>query len=76
MRPVCANATKFSKVPNLNRPAFPEIERPNEWPETQRGQLMAVFQDIASMDRILYAIFVHENKSQETRAPFAPTHKF
>ena len=36
---------------------------------------MAVFQDIASMDRILYAIFAHENKSQGMSAPFVPTHK-
>ena len=35
---------------------------------------MVVFQDIKSMDRILHAIFAHENKSQGTSASFAPAH--
>ena len=41
----------------------------------RRTRPMGVFQDITSMDRILYAIFTHENKSQGTGAPFALTHK-
>lgn len=40
----------------------------------RRTRPMGVFQDITSMDRILYAIFTHENKSQGTGAPFALTH--
>ncbi len=41
----------------------------------RRTRPMGVFQDITSMDRILFAIFTHEIKSQGTGAPFALTHK-
>ena len=41
----------------------------------RRTRPMGVFQDITSMDRILFAIFTHENKSQGTGAPFSLTHK-
>lgn len=40
----------------------------------RRTRPMGVFQDITSMDRILYAIFTHENKSQGTNTPFQLTH--
>ena len=41
----------------------------------RRTRPMGVFQDITSMDRILYAIFTHENKSQGINQPFPLTHK-
>lgn len=41
----------------------------------RRTRPMGVFQDITSMDRILYAIFINENKSQGTHTTFALTHK-
>jgi len=41
----------------------------------RRTRPMGVFQDITSMDRILYAIFIHENKTQRTGTPFSLTHK-
>ena len=40
----------------------------------RRTRPMGVFQDITSMDRILYAIFIHENKAQGTGTPFSLTH--
>jgi hypothetical protein len=35
---------------------------------------MGTFQDRTSMDRILFAVFTHENKSQGISAPFLLTH--
>ena len=35
---------------------------------------MGTFQDRTSMDRILFAVFIHENKSQGFSAPFLMTH--
>jgi hypothetical protein len=34
---------------------------------------MGVFQDRTSMDRILFAVFMHENKMQGISAPFLVT---
>ncbi len=34
---------------------------------------MGVFQDTTSMDRILFAVFNHENKMQGISTPFALT---
>ena len=36
---------------------------------------MGVFSDKTSMDRILYAIFMYENKSEEVYPIFLVTHK-
>jgi hypothetical protein len=35
---------------------------------------MGVFQDKTSMDRILFAVFTHENKIQGINTPFLLTH--
>ena len=35
---------------------------------------MGTFQDKTSMDRILFAVFSHENKSQSVSTPFLLTH--
>jgi len=39
----------------------------------RRTRPMGVFQDKTSMDRILFAVFTHENKSQGVSAPFLLT---
>jgi len=40
----------------------------------RRTRPMGTFQDKTSMDRILFAVFTHENKSQGVSAPFPLTH--
>ena len=40
----------------------------------RRTRPMGTFQDKTSMDRILYAVFIHENKSQGISTPFSLTH--
>jgi putative transposase len=40
----------------------------------RRTRPMGTFQDKTSMDRILFAVFAHENKSQGTGTPFLLTH--
>lgn len=40
----------------------------------RRTRPMGVFQDRTSMDRILFAVFTHENKMQGISAPFLMTH--
>lgn len=40
----------------------------------RRTRPMGVFQDRTSMDRILFAVFTHENKSQGVSTPFLLTH--
>ena len=40
----------------------------------RRTRPMGTFQDKISMDRILYAVFAHENKSQGISAPVSLTH--
>ena len=41
----------------------------------RRTRPMGTFQDRTSMDRILFAVFSHENKSQGASTPFPLTHK-
>ena len=40
----------------------------------RRTRPMGTFQDRTSMDRILFAVFTHENKSQGASTPFSLTH--
>jgi putative transposase len=40
----------------------------------RRTRPMGTFQDKTSMDRILFAVFTHENKSQGLSTPFSLTH--
>ena len=40
----------------------------------RRTRPMGTFQDKTSMDRILYAVFIHENKSQGITTPISLTH--
>ena len=40
----------------------------------RRTRPMGTFQDKTSMDRILYAVFTHENKSQGISTPVSLTH--
>lgn len=40
----------------------------------RRTRPMGTFQDKTSMDRILFAVFTHENKSQGVSTPFLLTH--
>ena len=40
----------------------------------RRTRPMGTFQDRTSMDRILFAVFIHQNKSQGTSSPFSLTH--
>ena len=35
---------------------------------------MGTFQDRTSMDRILFAVFIHENKEQGVSTPLSLTH--
>ena len=41
----------------------------------RRTRPMGTFQDRTSMDRILFAVFTHQNKTQGTATPFPLTHK-
>ena len=41
----------------------------------RRTRPMGTFQDRTSMDRILFAVFTHQNKAQGTATPFPLTHK-
>ena len=41
----------------------------------RRTRPMGTFQDRTSMDRILFAVFNHQNKCQGTATPFTLTHK-
>ena len=41
----------------------------------RRTRPMGAFQDRTSMDRILFAVFNHQNKCQGTATPFPLTHK-
>ena len=40
----------------------------------RRTRPMGTFQDRTSMDRILFAVFIHENKAQGASTPFSLTH--
>ena len=52
--------------PNAIERRFREVRRPT--------RPMGTFQDRTSMDRILFAVFTHENKSQGVTTPLLLTH--
>jgi putative transposase len=56
---------KSVRTTNAIERRFREVRR--------RTRPMGTFQDITSMDRILFAVFVHENKSQGIATPFLLT---
>jgi putative transposase len=56
---------KTVRTTNAIERRFREVRR--------RTRPMGTFQDITSMDRILFAVFVHENKSQGIATPFLLT---
>jgi len=53
-------------VTNAIERRFREVRR--------RTRPMGTFQDKTSMDRILFAVFMHENRNQGLATPFALTH--
>jgi len=53
-------------------PTTNAIER--RFREVRRTRPMGTFQDKTSMDRILFAVFMHENRNQGLATPFALTH--
>jgi transposase-like protein len=57
---------KTVRTTNAIERRFREVRR--------RTRPMGTFQDRTSMDRILFAVFTHENKSQGISAPFLLTH--
>ena len=57
---------KLVRTTNAIERRFREVRR--------RTRPMGTFQDKTSMDRILYAVFIHENKSQGISTPFSLTH--
>jgi len=57
---------KTVRTTNAIERRFREVRR--------RTRPMGVFQDRTSMDRILFAVFTHENKMQGVGAPFLLTH--
>ena len=57
---------KLVRTTNAIERRFREVRR--------RTRPMGTFQDRTSMDRILFAIFSHQNKTQRTAAPFHLTH--
>jgi putative transposase len=59
-------ATSKVRTPNAIERRFREVRRPT--------RPMGTFQDKTSMDRILFAVFSHENKSQSVSTPFLLTH--
>jgi putative transposase len=61
----CRDQRKAVRTTNAIERRFREVRR--------RTRPMGTFQDITSMDRILYAVFTHENKSQGVSTPFLLT---
>ena len=59
-------ATSKVRTTNAIERRFREVRRPT--------RPMGTFQDKTSMDRILFAVFSHENKSQSVSTPFLLTH--
>ena len=55
-------------VTNAIERRFREVRR--------RTRPMGTFQDNTSMDRILFAVFMHENRNQGLATPFALTQTF
>ena len=76
---VCATiSTSFSPVSATNREAQRPVRTTNAIERRfrevrRRTRPMGTFQDITSMDRILFAVFTHENKSQGVSTPFLLT---
>ena len=58
--------TGIMPVTNAIERRFREVRR--------RTRPMGTFQDKTSMDRILFAVFIHENRNQGLATPFALTH--
>lgn len=59
---------KTVRTTNAIERRFREVRR--------RTRPMGVFQDRTSMDRILFAVFIHENKMQGISAPFQMTQNY
>jgi transposase-like protein len=59
-------ARKAVRTTNAIERRFREVRR--------RIRPMGTFQDRTSMDRILFAVFIHENRNQGLATPFALTH--
>ena len=59
-------ARKTVRTTNAIERRFREVRR--------RTRPMGTFQDQTSMDRILFAVFTHENRNQGLATPFALTH--
>ena len=59
-------ARKQVRTTNAIERRFREVRR--------RTRPIGTFQDRISMDRILFAVFTHENKSQGANTPFRLTH--
>ena len=57
---------KLVRTTNAIERRFREVRR--------RTRPMGTFQDKTSMDRILYAVFIHQNKSQGISTPVSLTH--
>ncbi len=57
---------KAVRTTNAIERRFREVRR--------RTRPMGTFQDKTSMDRILFAVFIHENRNQGLATPFALTH--
>lgn len=56
------------RTTNAIERSFREVRR--------RTRPMGVIQDKTSMDRILFAVFIHENRSQGVSSPFLLTQTF
>jgi transposase-like protein len=60
------NAASIMPVTNAIERRFREVRR--------RSRPMGTFQDRTSLDCILFAVFIHENRNQRLATPFALTH--
>jgi transposase-like protein len=61
-------AASIMPVTNAIERRFREVRR--------RTRPMGTFQDRTSMERILFAVFMHENRNQGLATPFALTQTF
>jgi len=66
MRYPTLEARKAVRTTNAIERRFREVRR--------RTRPMGTFQDKTSMERILFAVFIHENRNQGLATPFALTH--
>ena len=62
------SAASIMPVTNAIERRFREVRR--------RTRPMGTFQDRTSMERILFAVFMHENRNQGLATPFALTQTF